>query len=97
MLFEAFLFRQDDRQAFCAGRLSTDRRTIVREAKSTIPLIHFLEKKSVWISFETEEALRRDRGGGSVRICGSGRHSEIVREKGEPPFLFLLDNIEDPQ
>lgn len=21
---------------------------------------------------------------------------EIAREKGEPPFLFLLDNIEDP-
>ena len=54
-------------------------------------------KKSVWISFSETKKHQ-----GVIAVAAAYEYAEvddileIAREKGEPPFLFLLDNIEDP-
>ncbi len=97
MLFEAFRSGKTIDKLFvldgCQDGPVHDR----KRSKKHDTIIHFVEKERLDQLSETKKHQGRDRGGGSVRICGSGRHSEIAREKGEPPFLFLLDNIEDPQ
>ena len=63
-------------------------RTIVREAKKHDTIIHFVEKRASGSALGDEEAPGRDRGGGSVRICGSGRHSGDRKRKGRAAVPF---------
>ena len=71
-------------------------RTIVREAKKHDTIIHFVEKERLDQLSETKKHQ------GVIAVAAAYEYAEvddileIAREKGEPPFLFLLDNIEDP-
>lgn len=70
--------------------------TIKREAK----------KQNVMIKFVTKERLDQmsetGKHQGVIAVAAAYEYAEVedmlkaAREKGEPPFLFLLDNIEDP-
>ena len=71
-------------------------RPIVREAKKHDTIIHFVEKERLDQLSETKKHQ------GVIAVAAAYEYAEvddileIAREKGEPPFLFLLDNIEDP-
>ena len=71
-------------------------RSIVREAKKHDTIIHFVEKERLDQLSETKKHQ------GVIAVAAAYEYAEvddileIAREKGEPPFLFLLDNIEDP-
>lgn len=71
-------------------------RTIVREAKKHDTIIHFVEKERLDQLSETKKHQ------GVIAVAAAYEYAEvddileIAREKGESPFLFLLDNIEDP-
>ena len=58
-------------------------RTIVREAKKHDTIVHFVEKERLDQLSAYEYAEVEDM-------------LKLAEEKGEPPFLFILDNIEDP-
>ena len=70
--------------------------TIKREAK----------KQNVMVKFVTKERLDQlsetGRHQGVIAVAAAYEYAEVedmleaAREKGEAPFLFLLDNIEDP-
>ena len=70
--------------------------TIKREAK----------KRDTMIKYVTRERLDQMSGTGKhqgvIAVAAAYEYAEIedilasAREKGEPPFIFLLDNIEDP-
>lgn len=70
--------------------------SILREAK----------KRDVIISFVTKEKLdsmsRDKKHQGVMAVCAAYEYSEMddifkkAEEKGEPPFVFILDEIEDP-
>lgn len=70
--------------------------TVRREAK----------KRDVMVKYVTRERLDQmsDTGKhqGVIAVAAAYEYAEVedllaaAREKGEPPFLFLLDNIEDP-
>ena len=72
-------------------------RTIVREAKKHDTIIHFVEKERLDQLSETKKHQ------GVIAVAAAYEYAEvddileIAREKGEPPFLFLLDNIEAAQ
>ena len=70
--------------------------TIVREAKKQDTVIQFVPKERLGqISGDGHHQ-------GVVAYAAAYRYAEVedmlaaAREKGEPPFLFLLDGIEDP-
>ena len=71
-------------------------RSIVREAKKHDTIIHFVEKERLDQLSETKKHQ------GVIAVAAAYEYAEvddileIAREKGESPFLFLLDNIEDP-
>ncbi|MBD5543638.1 MAG: 23S rRNA (guanosine(2251)-2'-O)-methyltransferase RlmB [Lachnospiraceae bacterium] len=70
--------------------------TIKREAKKHGSLIRFVDKERLDQMSETK------RHQGVIAYAAAYEYArieellEVAREKGEPPFLFLLDNIEDP-
>lgn len=70
--------------------------TIKREAKKHGSLIKFVDKERLDQMSETK------RHQGVIAYAAAYEYAQVeellaaAREKGEPPFLFLLDNIEDP-
>ena len=71
-------------------------RTIVREAKKQNTIIQFVEKDRLSQISET------GRHQGVIAYAAAYEYAEVedmlalAEEKGEDPFLILLDNIEDP-
>lgn len=71
-------------------------RTIVREAKKHDTIINFVTKERLDHMSETGKHQ------GVIAYTAVYAYSEVedilraAKEKGEPPFLFLLDGIEDP-
>ena len=72
-------------------------RTIVREAKKHDTIVNFVPKERLDSMSETGHHQ------GVMAYAAAYEYAEvedilkIAEEKGEPPFLFLLDGIEDPQ
>ncbi len=71
-------------------------KSILREAKKTDVIIHFVKKERLDQMSETG----KHQGVMAYAAAYEYAHVEdmlkIAEEKGEPPFLILLDNIEDP-
>lgn len=71
-------------------------RTIVREARKKDTIINFVPKERLDQLSETGAHQ------GVIAQVAAYEYSTVedilekAREKGEPPFIFLLDNIEDP-
>lgn len=71
-------------------------RTIVREAKKHDTIISFVTKERLDQMSETGKHQ------GVIAMAAAYEYAEVddmlklAEQKGEPPFLFLLDNIEDP-
>lgn len=70
--------------------------SILREAKKKDAIISFVSKDKL-------DQMSRDRKHqGVIAICASYEYSELedifkkAEEKGEDPFVFILDEIEDP-
>lgn len=70
--------------------------TILRTAKKTDCIIHFVKKDRLAALAEHEKHQ------GVVAFAAAYHYAEVedmleaAKEKGEPPFLILLDEIEDP-
>lgn len=71
-------------------------RTIVREARKHDTLIQFVEKERL------SQLSATGKHQGVIALAAAYEYSEVedmlelARERGEDPFLILLDNIEDP-
>ncbi len=71
-------------------------RTIVREAKKHDTLISFVPKERL------DQMSVTGKHQGVIASAAAYEYAQVedileaAREKGEPPFLFLLDGIEDP-
>lgn len=71
-------------------------RTIAREAKKQDTIVSYVSKKRLDQLSETRKHQ------GVIAVAASYAYAEVedilenARKKGEPPFVFLLDNIEDP-
>ena len=71
-------------------------RTIVREAKKHDTLIQFVAKERL------AQISQTGKHQGAVAVIAAYEYASVedmlklARDKGEDPFLFLLDNIEDP-
>lgn len=71
-------------------------RTIIREARKHDTIIHFVEKERLHQLSET------GRHQGVIAYTASYEYAEVedmlalAKERGEDPFLVLLDGIEDP-
>ncbi len=70
--------------------------TIKREAKKQGTLVKFVDKQRL------DQMSQTGKHQGVIAIAAAYEYAEIpdmleaAKRKGEPPFLFLLDNIEDP-
>ena len=70
--------------------------TILREAKKKDTIVRFVAKERLDQLSETKKHQ------GVIAIAAAYAYASVeemlenAREKGEAPFLFLLDNIEDP-
>ncbi|WP_047834116.1 23S rRNA (guanosine(2251)-2'-O)-methyltransferase RlmB, partial [Robinsoniella sp. RHS] len=71
-------------------------RTIVREAKKHDTIINYVDKERL------DQISETGKHQGVIAYAAAYEYAEvedilkIAEEKGEPPFLILLDNIEDP-
>lgn len=71
-------------------------RTILREAKKKDTIVQFIKKDRL------DQMSNTGKHQGVIAHAAAYEYSEIedmfalAEEKGEPPFLILLDNIEDP-
>ena len=71
-------------------------RTIIREAKKQDTIVNFVSKERL------DQMSETGRHQGVIAHAAAFTYAqvedilEIAREKGEDPFIFLLDNIEDP-
>lgn len=71
-------------------------RTIIREAKKHDTIINYVAKERLDQMSETGKHQ------GVIAMAAAYEYAEVedilalAAEKGEPPFIFLLDNIEDP-
>lgn len=71
-------------------------RTIVREAKKHDTILNFVSKERL------DQMSETGRHQGVIAFAAAYEYAEVedmlkdARDKGEAPFLFLLDNIEDP-
>lgn len=71
-------------------------RTIVREAKKHDTILNFVSKERLDQLSETGKYQ------GVIAVAAAYHYAEVedllerAAQKGEPPFLILLDNIEDP-
>lgn len=70
--------------------------TIKREAKKHGSLIKFVDKERLDQMSETKKHQGVIAYAAAYDYAQVEELLETAREKGEPPFLFLLDNIEDP-
>ena len=70
--------------------------TILREAKKTDAIIQFMEKEKL------DQMSQTHNHQGVIAYSAAYDYAEVseildkAKEKGEPPFIFLLDGIEDP-
>lgn len=70
--------------------------TIKREAKKQDTLVKYVAKERL------DQMSGTGKHQGVIAVAAAYEYAEVedilaaAREKGEPPFLFLLDNIEDP-
>ena len=71
-------------------------RTILREAKKCNTIVNFVTKERLDQLSETRKHQ------GVIAVAAAYAYASVedilkrAEEKGEPPFLFVLDNIEDP-
>lgn len=71
-------------------------RTILKEAKKTDAVLHFVDKERL------DHLSHTGHHQGVVAVAAAYEYAEVedileaARQKGEPPFVFLLDEIEDP-
>ena len=71
-------------------------KTILREAKKGDTILNFVKKERL------DQLSNTGKHQGVIAYAAAYEYSEIedmfalAEEKGEPPFLILLDNIEDP-
>ncbi len=71
-------------------------RTIVREAKKHDTIINYVAKERL------DQLSETGKHQGVIAYAAAYEYAEVedilalAKEKGEPPFIFLLDNIEDP-
>lgn len=70
--------------------------TIKREAKKHGSLIKFVDKERLDQMSETKKHQGVIAYAAAYDYAQVEELLETAKEKGEPPFLFLLDNIEDP-
>lgn len=97
-VLEAFRSRKDpiDRLFVLDGCQDGPVRTIVREAKKHDTIVNFVPKERLDSMSETGHHQ------GVMAYAAAYEYAEvedilkIAEEKGEAPFLFLLDGIEDP-
>lgn len=70
--------------------------TILREAKKRDTIVNFVEKDRL------DQISQTGRHQGVIALAAAYAYGTVeemlkaAKEKGEPPFLILLDNIEDP-
>lgn len=70
--------------------------TIKREAKKHDTIVKFVEKERL------DQMSKTGRHQGVIAMAAAYEYAEVedilatARDKGEQPFIFLLDNIEDP-
>lgn len=70
--------------------------TIRREAKKQDTLVRYVDRERL------DQLSQTGKHQGVIACAAAYTYAEVedmlqaAREKGEPPFLFLLDNIEDP-
>ena len=71
-------------------------RTIVREARKHDTIINFVDKERL------EQLTETKKHQGVIAVAAAYEYAEVedilknAEKKGEPPFIFILDNIEDP-
>lgn len=71
-------------------------RTIVREAKKHDTILNFVSKERL------DQLSETGKHQGVIAVAAAYHYAEVedllerAAQKGEPPFLILLDNIEDP-
>ena len=71
-------------------------RTILREAKKHDTMVKFVKKERL------DQISETGKHQGVIAMTAAYTYAEVddileaAREKGEPPFILLLDNIEDP-
>ena len=71
-------------------------RTVVREAKKHDTIIHFVSKERL------DQISETGKHQGVIAYAAAYEYAEVedmlalAKEKGEDPFILLLDNIEDP-
>jgi len=71
-------------------------KSIVREAKKTSTIISYVDKERL------DRLANTGHHQGVVAICAAYEYAEVedileaARSKGEAPFIFVLDEIEDP-
>lgn len=71
-------------------------RTIIREAKKGDTIINYVKKERL------DQLSETGRHQGVIAMAASYEYATVedilekAREKGEAPFIFVLDNIEDP-
>ena len=71
-------------------------RTIVREAKKHDTIVNFVPKERLDSMSETGHHQGVMAYPAAYELAEGEDTLKIAEEKGEPPFLFLLDGIEDP-
>lgn len=71
-------------------------RTIIREAKKTDAILNFVKKERL------DQLSQTGKHQGVIAYAAAYEYAEVddilnaAKEKNEPPFIILLDNIEDP-
>ena len=71
-------------------------RTIVREAKKHDTVLNFVTKERLSQMSETGRHQGVIAYGAAYEYAGVDDMLALAEERGEDPFIFLLDNIEDP-
>ena len=71
-------------------------KTITREAKKQNTIIHYVAKERLDQLSETGKHQGVIAQAAAYRYAEGGDMLKLAEEKGEPPFLFILDGIEDP-
>ena len=71
-------------------------KTILREAKKQDTIIQFVTKERL------DQLSKTGHHQGAIAVAAAYEYAEVseildaAKEKGEPPFIFILDEIEDP-
>lgn len=70
--------------------------TIIREARKHDTIINYVSKERLEQLSETGSHQGVIAFAAAYEYAGVSDILQAAREKGEPPFIFILDNIEDP-